>query len=296
MKTTWTVGTRGSKLALAQTGIVIDALKKANPGFDFRMRAIKTTGDTVWDKPLALIGGKGVFVKEIEEELAQGSIDLAVHSTKDIPADLAAGLTIGAYLTREDPRDVFISTRFRSIDQLGAGCRIGTGSLRRRAQILAYRPGIEVVPIRGNVDTRIRKIDTENLDGIILAAAGVRRLGLAAVITQMIPAAIMVPIAGQGAIGIEIRRDDDAGELVRSIDHDKTSNEVSIERAIQTAIGGGCNIPLGIHARIGNDRIDLSLFLGDEQGIILVHETLSAPLSDRENLIAKAVDLLLARR
>ncbi len=117
MKTTWTVGTRGSKLALAQTGIVIDALKKANPGFDFRTRVIKTTGDTVWDKPLALIGGKGVFVKEIEEELAQGSIDLAVHSTKDIPADLAPGLAIGAYLTREDPRDVFISTRFRNIDR-----------------------------------------------------------------------------------------------------------------------------------------------------------------------------------
>jgi hydroxymethylbilane synthase len=296
MRTTWTVGTRGSKLALAQTKIVIDALKKANPGLDFRTRVIKTTGDTVWDKPLALIGGKGVFVKEIEEELAQGSIDLAVHSTKDIPADLAQGLVIGAYLTREDPRDVFISTRFRSIDQLGAGCRIGTGSLRRRAQILAYRPGIEVVPIRGNVDTRIRKMDTENLDGIILAAAGVSRLGLDAVITQMIPATIMVPIAGQGAIGIEIRHDDDAAELVRSINHDKTFGEVSIERAIQRAIGGGCNIPLGIHVRIENDRVELNLSLGDEQGSILVHETLTAPLSDRENLISQAVDILLTHR
>lgn len=293
MKTTWIVGTRGSKLALAQTRIVIEALKKAHPGHIFETRVIKTTGDTVWDKPLAVIGGKGVFIKEIEEELIRGSIDIAVHSTKDIPADLAEGLVIGSLLAREDPRDVFISSRHRNIDELAPGCRIGTGSLRRKAQILRYRPGITIVPLRGNVDTRIRKIETEGLDGIILAAAGVRRLGLHALITQTIPIAIMVPTAGQGAIGIEIRSDDDAAGLVRSINDKRTYNEISIERAIQAAVGGGCSIPLGINARIEDGRINLWLSLGSEEGAILVHETLSAPLPAREAIISQAVDILL---
>ncbi len=292
MRTTWIVGTRGSRLALAQTRIVIDALIGANPGHSFEARIIKTTGDTVWEKPLAVIGGKGVFVKEIEEELQQGSIDLAVHSTKDLPADLAPGLVIGGFLKREDPRDVFISSRLKSIDELGPGCRVGTGSLRRKAQIVKHRPGIDIVPIRGNVDTRIRKIHTENLDGIILAAAGIRRLGLDNVITQIIPASIMVPIAGQGAIGIEMRSDDDATELVRPVNDERTCNEISIERAIQTAFGGGCSIPLGIYARIEDDRIYLNLSLGSEQGEILVHESLSAPLTDREALISRAIDVL----
>jgi hydroxymethylbilane synthase len=293
MKTTWIVGTRGSRLALAQARIVIDALQNAHPGHAFEVKVIKTTGDTVWDKPLAAIGGKGVFVKEIEDELTRGSIDLAVHSTKDIPADLAAGLAIGGFLKREDPRDVFISTRRKDIGELIPGCRIGTGSLRRKAQILRHRPGITVVPLRGNVDTRIRKIDTEGLDGIILAAAGIRRLGLHDSITQIIPADIMVPSAGQGAIGIEVRRDDDAAGLLPAINDEKTYNEVSLERAIQAAIGGGCNIPLGINARIEGDRVDLSLSLGDEEGAILVHETLSAPLSGRDTLISHAINILL---
>lgn len=296
MRTTWIVGTRGSKLALAQTRIVIDALKKANPGHDFEPKIIKTTGDTVWDKPLAAIGGKGVFVKEIEEELARGSIDLAVHSTKDIPADLAPGLVIGGFLEREDPRDVFISSRLKSIDELAPGCRVGTGSLRRKAQILKHRPGVDVVPIRGNVDTRIRKIGTEGLDGVILAAAGVNRLGLHAAVTEVIPTAVMVPTAGQGAIGIEIRSDDDAALVVRPVNDERTYDEVSIERAIQAAIGGGCNIPLGIHARIGGGRIDLQLSLGNEQGAILVHETLCAPLPSRDTLIARAIKILLNPR
>ncbi|MBP1747901.1 MAG: porphobilinogen deaminase, partial [Deltaproteobacteria bacterium] len=183
--------------------------------------------------------------------------------------------------------------RRQNIDELVPGCRIGTGSLRRKAQLLRHRPGIAVVPLRGNVDTRIRKIETEDLDGIILAAAGIHRLGLDASITQVIPTNIMVPIAGQGAIGIEIRHADDAAaELLRSINDDRTYNEISIERAIQGAIGGGCNIPLGIHARIDQGRIDLSLSLGNEDGAILVHETLSSAFSDKEELITRAIQLL----
>lgn len=296
MKTTWTVGTRGSKLALAQTRIVVDALHEAYPGHRFEQKIIKTTGDTVWDKPLAVIGGKGVFVREIEDELARGLIDLAVHSTKDIPADLAPGLTIGGFLKREDPRDVFISSRYKSIDELKPGCRLGTGSLRRKTQILAHRPGISIVPLRGNVETRIRKMDTEGLDGIILAAAGIYRLGLASVITQVIPADIMVPIAGQGAIGIEVRQDDDAAGLVRSINDDLTFTEVSIERAIQAGLDGGCNIPLGVNARLDNGRITLSLSLGNNHAEILIQKTLAAPLSQKESLISQALTLLLPHR
>ena len=293
MKTTWVVGTRGSKLALRQTQIVIDTLREAHPGHEFEVRTIKTTGDTVWDKPLALIGGKGLFVKEIEEELARGGIDMAVHSMKDLPAELKEGLVIGAVLAREDPRDAFVSKRHRSISELTPGCRVGTGSLRRKTQLLRYRKGLEVVPLRGNVDTRIRKIDTENLDGIILAAAGIRRLGLAAVITEIIPADILVPTAGQGAIAIEVRREDDVQSLLQPVNHERTYREVTIERAIQAAIGGGCHIPLGIHARMEGTRIDLGLSLGDEEGAILVHQTLSENTDAESALIATASNILL---
>lgn len=293
MKKTWIVGTRGSKLALKQTQMVMDALRDTNPDHEFATKIIKTTGDTVWDKPLALIGGKGLFVKEIEEELVRGDIDMAVHSMKDLPADLGAGLTIGAAMIREDPRDAFISARYHSVSELRSGSRVGTGSLRRKAQIQRYREGIDIVPLRGNVDTRIRKMATENLDGIILAVAGIRRLGLEAVITEIIPTDIMVPAAGQGTIGIEIRLDDDAAELLREVNHEITYREAAIERAIQAAVGGGCHVPLGINARIEEGRIDLSLSLGNEEGAILVHETLSAKPGAEQTLITEASNILL---
>lgn len=296
MKKTWVVGTRGSKLALTQTRIVVDALRQAYPGSEFEIRTIKTTGDTVWNKPLALIGGKGLFVREIEEELARGGIDMAVHSMKDLPAELKEGLAIGAVLAREDPRDAFVSKRYGSISELAAGCRVGTGSLRRKTQLLRYRTGLEVVPLRGNVDTRIRKIDTEDLDGIILAAAGIRRLGLAAVITEIIPADILVPTAGQGAIAVEVRRGDDAQGLLQAVNHERTFREVAIERAIQAAIGGGCHIPLGIHARMEGSRIDLGLSLGDEHGGILVHQTISENIDAESTLIATASNILLKHK
>jgi len=293
MKKTWTVGTRGSKLALRQTQMVVDALREANPGHEFPIRTIRTTGDTVWDKPLAQIGGKGLFVKEIEEELVHGGIDIAVHSMKDLPAELAAGLVIGAVMVREDPRDAFVSTRLTSISELHGGSRVGTGSTRRKAQLRRYRDGVQIVPLRGNVDTRLRKLTEERLDGIILAAAGIRRLGLEQVITEIIPSDIMVPTAGQGAIGIEIRRGDDAAGLLGSLNHERTHREIAIERAVQAAVGGGCSIPLGIHARIEDDGIDLSLSLGNEEGVILVHEKLSGKPGGEQTLIEKASRILL---
>lgn len=293
MKKTWTVGTRGSKLALRQTQMVVDALREANPGHEFPIRTIRTTGDTVWDRPLAQIGGKGLFVKEIEEELVHGGIDIAVHSMKDLPAELAAGLVIGAVMVREDPRDAFVSTRLTSISELHGGSRVGTGSTRRKAQLRRYRDGVQIIPLRGNVDTRLRKLTEERLDGIILAAAGIRRLGLEQVITEIIPSDIMVPTAGQGAIGIEIRRGDDAAGLLGSLNHERTHREIAIERAVQAAVGGGCSIPLGIHARIEDDGVDLSLSLGNEEGVILVHEKLSGKPGGEQNLIEKASRILL---
>jgi hydroxymethylbilane synthase len=293
MKKTWTVGTRGSKLALRQTQMVVDALREANPGHEFPIRTIRTTGDTVWDRPLAQIGGKGLFVKEIEEELVHGGIDIAVHSMKDLPAELAAGLVIGAVMVREDPRDAFVSTRLTSISELHGGNRVGTGSTRRKAQLRRYCDGVQVVPLRGNVDTRLRKLTEERLDGIILAAAGIRRLGLEQVITEIIPSDIMVPTAGQGAIGIEIRRGDEAAGLLGSLNHERTHREIAMERAVQGAVGGGCSIPLGIHARIEDDGIDLSLSLGNEDGVILVHEKLSGKPGGEQALIEKASRILL---
>ena len=202
MNRTWIVGTRGSKLALKQTEIVVNLLQQLYPDNTFHVKTIKTTGDTVWDRPLHLIGGKGLFVKEIEEELLAGSIDFAVHSMKDMPTELDKRLTIGAILKREDPRDVFLSLKYKSLADIPGGSRIGTNSLRRKSQILFHKSNVSVIPIRGNVDTRIRKMESEGLDGIILAYAGVIRMGFGNQIREILPFEIMVPPSGQGAIGI----------------------------------------------------------------------------------------------
>lgn len=293
MKKKWVVGTRGSKLALRQTRIVIDALEKAHPGHEFTVRTIKTTGDTVWNTPLHLIGGKGLFVKEIEEELSKGGIDMAVHSMKDVPAELEKGLCIGAVLTREDPRDAFISSKHSGLGNLAEGCRVGTGSMRRKAQLLRYRKDINVVPLRGNVDTRIKKIEKENLDGIILAFAGLKRMGLENLASEIVPCDIMVPTCGQGAIGIETRPDGSTIQLLKAINDERSQREIAIERAIQARVGGGCHVPLGIHASLESGRIDLYLSLGNEDGNIVVHEKLSGDLDAEQAIIARASALLL---
>ncbi len=293
MKKNWVVGTRGSKLALRQTEIVIGALKKTHPDHQFTVKTIKTTGDTVWDTPLHLIGGKGLFVKEIEAQLSSGGIDMAIHSMKDLPAELEEGLCVGAVLTREDPRDAFISLRHKGLGDLREGCRVGTGSMRRKAQLLRYLKGINVMPLRGNVDTRIKKIEKDNLDGIILAFAGLKRMGLEGFVSEIIPCDIMVPTCGQGAIGVEIRRNDSIMELLTAINNERSLREVTIERAIQARVGGGCHVPLGIHARIERDRIELYLSLGNEECDILVQEKLSEEVGSEEKLISDASNLLL---
>jgi len=288
MKKTWMIGTRGSKLALKQTEIVVTGLQRAYPDYVFHIKTIKTTGDSVWDKPLHLIGGKGLFVKEIEEELLVGTIDFAVHSMKDMPTELDENLTIGAILKREDPRDVFLSLKHKTFYDIPDGGRIGTNSLRRQSQILFHNNNINVIPIRGNVDTRIRKMESENLDGIILAYAGVARMGFGSQITEILPFEMMVPPSGQGAIGVETRNQKDLLDMLESINDENSFKEVSIERNLQMKIGGGCNVPLGINAAINKESLILNVVFGRENGEILIKDRQEGDIKDAGQIIDNA--------
>jgi len=285
MKKTLIVGTRGSKLALKQTEIVIQSLEKLYPESTFSIKIIKTTGDTVWDKPLHLIGGKGLFVKEIEEALLKNEIDMAVHSMKDLPADLENGLVIGAVLEREDSKDVFISSTYESLTDTREGSRIGTGSTRRKSQILHFRKDFEVVPFRGNVDTRIKKMHSQALDGIILAYAGVKRMGFEGFIKEVLSLEIMVPPSGQGAIGIETRDETSLLDLLKPLNHENTFREITIERNLQSMIGGGCQVPLGINAKITDHMITLHVALGSENGDFFMKEVCTGDVKDVNNML-----------
>ncbi len=285
MKKKWIIGTRGSGLALKQTGIVVERLKALYPHIEIEVKTIKTKGDTIWDRPLHLVGGKGLFVKEIEDAMVKGQIDMAVHSVKDMPTEMADGLTIGAILEREDPRDVFISHTYNGINELKPKATIGTSSLRRRSQLINIKRDINIVDIRGNVDTRIRKIAERQLDGIILAYAGVKRMGLQDKIKEILPVDVMVPPAGQGAIGIETKDNKDILELLRPLNHEKSLKEITIEREIQKGIGGGCQVPLGINASISGDRLTINIFLGKESGDIIIKEKYTGDVNKAEEII-----------
>ena len=220
------MGTRGSKLALRQTAWVRERIAARHPDLHIEVVRIKTTGDKITDVPLATVGGKGLFVKEIEEALLSGEIDLAVHSMKDVPAELPSGLHLGAITEREDPRDVMVSRDGRGLQELPPVARLGTSSLRRGVQLLGLNSQWEIVPLRGNVDTRIRKLKTGGLDAVILAAAGVRRMGLEDRITEYLPADVMLPAVGQGALGIECRREGAVNELVAFLRHHESTRAV----------------------------------------------------------------------
>lgn len=288
MKKTWIVGSRGSKLALLQTQIVVDLLNKAHPTSVFSVKTITTKGDTVWDRPLHLIGGKGLFVKEIEEELLKATIDFAVHSMKDMPTELDQGLAIGAVIKREDPRDVFLSLKHEKFSDVPAGGKIGTNSLRRQSQILHLRKDVHVIPIRGNVDTRIRKMELLNLDGIILAYAGVVRMGFESHIKEVLPLEMMVPPSGQGAIGIETRNQNDLLSILKPINDVVSSREVSIERLVQMQIGGGCNVPLGINASIDKDTLTIHVAFGREDGEMLMRDRQKGDIKRSQEMILTA--------
>jgi hydroxymethylbilane synthase len=291
MKKTWIVGTRGSKLALTQTNLVITRLKAMYPACEFTINIIKTTGDTVWDTPLYAIGEKGLFIKEIEDALIRDEADFAVHSMKDLPTDLPEGLAISAILEREDPRDTFISDKFNKLVDTPMGAKIGTSSMRRKAQLLAFRKDLTIVPLRGNVDTRLRKLRDENLDGIILAHAGVKRMGFGDQVKEVLPLEIMVPPCGQGAIGIETRINDEAQDLVQPLNDAPTAAEVSLERRFQLGVGGGCSIPLGVNASIDGDEVTIHAVFGRDDGSLIFKDRSSGSAESGVAL----VDVLLAR-
>jgi hydroxymethylbilane synthase len=252
------IGTRGSPLALVQARTVRERLAAAlgRPADTIELKIIRTTGDTIVDRPLAEEGGKGLFTKEIEEALIRGDIDLAVHSAKDMPTFLPKGLILAACLEREDPRDVFISAKAKTIAALPQGAKVGTASLRRQAIMKRARPDLEVAPLRGNVETRLRKLDDGEADAIILALAGLRRLGLEGRATRIMSADEFLPAAGQGAIAVETREDDaETRALLAKIDHSDTSTAVAAERAFLAVLDGSCKTPIGAHAIIEGETL-----------------------------------------
>jgi len=292
------IGTRGSKLALWQAEWVKAELERMNPGLSVGLNKIKTTGDKILDVPLAKVGGKGLFVKEIEEALLDGSADLAVHSMKDVPTDFPGGLYLPVICRREDPRDAFITSEgqkgITGFHDLPQGAEIGTSSLRRACQLLSIRPDLKISQLRGNLDTRLRKLDEGQFDAIILAAAGVKRLGWAARITEILNPEISLPAVGQGAIGIECRVNDEfINNLVSPLSHWETLTCVRAERAILKRLEGGCQVPIAAYARLVDGKIVIDGLVGSVTGDRIVKGHVEGKPEDAETLgIALADDIL----
>jgi len=277
------IGTRASRLALAQAAWVKDKIEACHPDLKVELVKIKTTGDRILNSPLSKIGGKGLFVKEIEEALIKGSIDLAVHSMKDVPAELPEDLCLSCFPKRETPQDAFISVKSKAMDKLPLGARIGTSSLRRSAQVLAFRPDLNIVPLRGNVDTRLKKLESGEADAIILASAGLLRLGLADRITDYVPTEHMLPAVGQGALGLEIRKiDKRTAELLAFINHKDTELSVRAERAVLRELGGGCQVPIAAYAQIRGEDINLDALVASVDGRRIIKDKIAGKTDDPE--------------
>jgi hydroxymethylbilane synthase len=290
------IGTRGSQLALFQANWVKDQLVQTHPGLKVTLIKIKTTGDKIQDAPLAKIGGKGLFVKEIEEALIQKRIDLAVHSIKDVPTEFPQGLHLSVITQREDPRDVFISRSGKTLKDLPQNAKIGTSSLRRQAQILHFRSDFEMIPLRGNLDTRLKKLKTMNLDGIVLALAGVKRLGLEERITEIIPTDISLPAIGQGALGIETRLNDKMVEEQIQFLNDKDSwIAVSAERAFLKKLEGGCQVPIAAFARAVGTTLQIDGLVGTIDGKRLIGHRMEGPIEKAESLGIELAEILLGK-
>ena len=266
------IGSRGSQLALWQANHISALLRER--GHEVELEIIKTTGDKITDVALAKVGTKGMFTKEIEEALAEERIDLAVHSLKDLPTELSPGFEIAAVTTRENPRDVFCSRKYGSMEDLPRGARVGTSSLRRQAQLKAVRPDLDIHPLRGNVDTRLRKLEAGEYDAIILAAAGLNRLGKTQLVKQIIPSEVMCPAAGQGALGIEIRAGDSVTrQHLAFLDDAAARATTTCERALLNKLGGGCQVPIGAFAEVRNGRLHLEAIVADPDGSKVLRES-----------------------
>lgn len=284
------VGSRDSKLALSQTDIVIASLKDNYPWGQYEIVKIKTKGDKILNITLSKVGGKGLFVKEIEEALLQGKIDLAVHSMKDMPYELPQGLEISAVTRREDPRDVFISAKGDEFMYLRKGSLVGTSSLRRASQLKTLRPDIEIRPLRGNVLTRIEKMKQQGLDGIVLAAAGIKRLGLESLITHYFSIEEIIPAVGQGALAVESRIGDEIVSHVKVVNHPETAIAVKAERSFMKTLGGSCQIPIGAFAQIHGETMEIIGML-DKNGKVN-KDSISGPINQGEKMGIKLAEKL----
>jgi hydroxymethylbilane synthase len=290
------IGTRGSKLALTQTNSVVENLKKIAPDIQTEIIVIKTSGDIMQDVSLLQIGGQGAFVKEIEEALLDGRIDLAVHSMKDVPGDIPESLTFAAIMQREDVRDVLVSRGRIKMEFMPKGAKIGTGSLRRGAQIKAILPDINIVPLRGNIDTRLKKIETEDLTGVILAAAGMKRLGYVETISQFLPTELMLPAVGQGALGLQVRKADaELLNLLSELNHAPTATEVTAERAYLRALGGGCRLPIAAYGLIEKQRLTLEGLVAAPNGTTVIRDKVWGEIDEAEEMGKKLADMIMEK-
>lgn len=256
------VGSRGSKLALIQTKWVISELKRLNSGLEFQIEKISTKGDKITNVPLSRLGGVGLFTKELEVALIKKKIDIAVHSAKDVPTEIHEGLMIGATPKREDPHDVLISNNNASLEKLPDNARIGTSSLRRKAQLLAFRPDFKILDLRGNLDTRLKKLETDDMDAIVVARAGLLRMNYTGRISQIIPFDIMLPAVGQGSLCIEIRKDDvRIQKIVSGIDDNQTRIAIEAERSLLAKLQGGCQVPIGAYAEVQGKEVSIEAII-----------------------------------
>ncbi len=289
------IGTRGSKLALWQSNYVKGLVEEIT-GLPVELKIIKTTGDKILDVPLAKVGGKGLFTKELEVELAAGSVDLCVHSMKDVPTELPEGLCIAATPKRVDPRDALVSGAGYTLDTLPEGAKVGTSSLRRVAQVRNLRPDVQIVDVRGNLDTRMRKAEDGEVDVVILASAGITRMGWADRISSYIPTEQMVSAVGQGAIGVEIREDDEYMRgVMAKIDDAETHTCVTAERVVMRRLEGGCQVPIGAYARIEGDTLVMDALVGSVDGSRIVRDQLTGdpadPVGLGEAMVARLLEL-----
>lgn len=289
------LGTRGSQLALWQANHIKENLERLH-NIEIEIVKIKTQGDKILDVALAKVGGKGLFVKEIEDALLDGRIDFAVHSMKDVPVELPQGLHITAITKREDPRDVFISKNYNSFKELPVGSKVGTSSLRRQCQLLALRADLNIEVLRGNVETRIRKMKEGLYDAVILAYAGVKRLGLLEYVKEIIPETYSLPAIGQGALGIECRIDDSkTNELLKPLNDEETSYCIRAERAFLKVLQGGCQVPIGAYAKVEGDKLIIKGLVGSLKGDKIITETVSGSKEDCEALGETLASVILDR-
>ena len=296
MRSTIRIATRKSPLALWQAHFVQSRLQQLYPQLRVELLPMSTKGDKILDSPLAKVGGKGLFVKELEQAILAGDADIAVHSMKDVPVEFPDGLGLSIICERDDPRDAFVSSRFSSMAELPAGSRVGTSSLRRQCQLRASRPDLQILDLRGNVNSRLAKLDAGEYDAILLAAAGLKRLGLQARITTLLPPEQSLPANGQGAVGIECCLDDDELlTLLAPLEHGPTRQRVLAERAMNRALQGGCQVPIGAYAELEDDQLWLRGLVGSPDGRQILRAERRGPACAPETLGQTLAEQLLAQ-